>query len=47
MELVYQEKISTKTKAEFLSKTTTIKCYSCNALFPVEYKKCPSCNMLQ
>jgi hypothetical protein len=28
-------------------KTTTKECFFCKALFPIEYKHCPSCSMLR
>ena len=36
-----------ETKDETFCEETTLKCFSCKALYPAEYKNCPSCNMLQ
>ena len=47
MVLLYQEKISSERKADVFGSATTLKCFNCKALFPIEYSTCPSCNMLK
>jgi len=47
MALVYLEKKPKCADGKSYIKESTLKYNLCRAVFPIEYGKCPSCNMLK